>query len=107
MVNLLKVTRLIEMETGVGKTEDILGVEETILADYKGVELKCLSKLKSSLQTLFTMEPEWPKNAEIRKIILNNYGYSSDGEIKLNTTVTSSENNRGWSLEIENSMSIF
>lgn len=95
--------------TGVGKTfEDILGVEENNSkeADYKGVELKCFrkGKLKSSLQTLFTMEPEWNgiKSRNSRKIILNNYGYSSDGEIKLNTTVTSSENNRGWSLEIEN-----
>lgn len=58
--------------TGIGKTfEDLLNIDEnnSTLADFKGIEVKTQRSSTSSMITLFTKSPSYPRsvNSELRK----------------------------------------
>lgn len=79
-------------DTGIGKTfEDLLGKEEDNLAipDYKDIEIKSQRSASSSMITLFTKSPDFPKCANT--FLRENFGSVSpeyDGKKILHTTVS-------------------
>lgn len=78
-------------DTGIGKTfEDLLGKEEDNLdsPDFKDIEIKSQREATSSMITLFTKSPDYPKRANT--LLRENFGnISSEHENKkiLHTTV--------------------
>ncbi|EHK2357602.1 MvaI/BcnI family restriction endonuclease [Clostridium perfringens] len=78
-------------DTGIGKTfEDQLGVDENNIptADFRDIEIKTHRQASSSMITLFTKAPSYPKGANT--ILRDNYGTITEhGTKKLHTTVSS------------------
>lgn len=78
-------------DTGIGKTfEDLLGKKEDNLAapDFKDIEIKSQREATTSMITLFTKSPDFPK--KVNTILRENYGNASsehDGKKILHTTI--------------------
>ncbi len=84
-------------DTGIGKTfEDLLGKKEDNLAapDYKDIEIKSKREASSSMITLFTKSPDFPK--KVNTLLRESYGNPSEkygGKKILHTTINAVEFN--------------
>lgn len=84
-------------DTGIGKTfEDLLGKKEDNLAipDFKDIEIKSQREATSSMITLFTKSPDFPKS--VNTFLREKFGNSSpeyEGRKILHTTINTAHYN--------------
>ena len=97
---------MVDADTSVGRTlETALGISinSSKLPDYKGIELKSYRSSKGNRKNLFAQVPDWTLSKfKDSTEILNEFGYSRDGDFKLYCTSSAIVvNSQGLSLKVD------